>query len=449
MPDRQNLLAFPSGPQGPPGSSGLQVLKIEIFTTPPRCSIVKHELQKISYATLVYVKMCQQVSPLNHWQVIKWNHVCQNVPVDPKILCLILCSAKGDNHSSFIEIRKIVVIWRIVVIHHLQVDITYNFLSNQWCFHLEITVITDLRAHAHARARDAWSPGPICEILMFHSICLLSSAISMSSGWFFRSQNGCGKKTAGSAGDYPEEEEEAGGEPRPEGQGGCQVQGKALKKWKITKYILSCQIITACIGCSQSQACWHLQARWEVCQGVPGPREGRDQVPKLDVLLIWAQKECFKLVAKNLLTLYELVAFVASRSERVKNYASVGDLCIIMVLSALGCCTLLSKFFESIIDSRGILNSLLNLCLAGWGVRLARRKITMFPKTPSSPFVMRIGGINQVKYNYVETFKIPPSHAPWPNRALVVPEFIFIGGRQYSGRLGGSAVSCGWHCAEN
>ena len=77
----------------------------------------------------------------------------------------------------------------------------------------------------------------------------------MSSGWFFRSQNGCGKKTAGSAGDYPEEEEEAGGELRPEGQGGCQVQGKALKKWKITKYILSCQIITACIGCSQSQAC--------------------------------------------------------------------------------------------------------------------------------------------------------------------------------------------------
>ena len=25
----------------------------------------------------------------------------------------------------------------------------------------------------------------------------------------------------------------------------------------------------------------------------------------------------------------------------------------------------------------------------------------------------------------------------------IVPEFIFIGGRQYSGRLGGSAVSCG------
>ena len=53
--------------------------------------------------------------------------------------------------------------------------------------------------------------------------------------------------------------------------------------------------------------------------------EGRDQVPKLDVLLILVQKECFKLVAKNLLTLYELVAFVASRSERVKNYARFGD----------------------------------------------------------------------------------------------------------------------------
>ena len=36
MPDRQNLLAFLSGPQWPPGSSGLQVLKIEVLTTPPR-----------------------------------------------------------------------------------------------------------------------------------------------------------------------------------------------------------------------------------------------------------------------------------------------------------------------------------------------------------------------------------------------------------------------------
>ena len=49
---------------------------------------------------------------------------------------------------------------------------------------------------------------------------------------FFRSQNGCGRQTAGSAGDDPEEEEEAGGEPRLEGQGGRQVQGKALNKWK-------------------------------------------------------------------------------------------------------------------------------------------------------------------------------------------------------------------------
>ena len=33
------------------------------------------------------------------------------------------------------------------------------------------------------------------------------------------------------------------------------------------------------------------------------------------------------------------------------------------------------------------------------------------------------------------------SHAPWPNRALVVPEFIFIGGRSNSGRLGSIAAS--------
>ena len=108
MPDRQNLLAFLSGPQGPPGSSGLQVLKIEIFTTPPRCSIVKHELQKISYARLVYVKMCQQVSPLNHWQVRKWNHVCQNVPVDTATywatLVLDFCNGSlKDSGAIFVK----------------------------------------------------------------------------------------------------------------------------------------------------------------------------------------------------------------------------------------------------------------------------------------------------------------------------------------------------------
>ena len=41
----------------------------------------------------------------------------------------------------------------------------------------------------------------------------------------FRSQGGCGRQTAGSAGDDPEEEEVVGREPRPEGQGGCEVQG--------------------------------------------------------------------------------------------------------------------------------------------------------------------------------------------------------------------------------
>ena len=54
---------------------------------------------------------------------------------------------------------------------------------------------------------------------------------------------------------------------------------------------------------------------------------------------------------------------------------------------------------------------------------------------------MRIRGINQVNCPVEETIKVPPSHAPWSNRALVVPEFIFIGGRSYSGRLGSSAVS--------
>ena len=44
---------------------------------------------------------------------------------------------------------------------------------------------------------------------------------------FFRSQNGCGRQTAGSAGDDPEEEEEAGREPGSQGQGGCQVQGES------------------------------------------------------------------------------------------------------------------------------------------------------------------------------------------------------------------------------
>ena len=41
----------------------------------------------------------------------------------------------------------------------------------------------------------------------------------------FRSQGGCGRQTAGSAGDDPEEEEVAGKEPRPESQEGCEVQG--------------------------------------------------------------------------------------------------------------------------------------------------------------------------------------------------------------------------------
>ena len=46
----------------------------------------------------------------------------------------------------------------------------------------------------------------------------------------FRSQGGCGRQTAGSAGDDPEEEEVAGKEPRPESQEGCEVQGNILAR---------------------------------------------------------------------------------------------------------------------------------------------------------------------------------------------------------------------------
>ena len=35
MPDEQDLLAFPSRPQGPPDLPGPQVQKIQVFTTPP------------------------------------------------------------------------------------------------------------------------------------------------------------------------------------------------------------------------------------------------------------------------------------------------------------------------------------------------------------------------------------------------------------------------------
>ena len=46
----------------------------------------------------------------------------------------------------------------------------------------------------------------------------------------FRNQDGCGRQTAGSARDNPEEEEVAGREPRPQGQEGCEVQGSIQNK---------------------------------------------------------------------------------------------------------------------------------------------------------------------------------------------------------------------------
>ena len=69
-----------------------------------------------------------------------------------------------------------------------------------------------------------------------------------------------------------------------------------------------------------------------------------------------------------------------------------------------------------------------------------RPSATATARTSPTP---RVGRCRDTK-----TFK-PPSHAPWPIRALVVPEFLFIGGRSYSGKLGSSAVLYGCHCAEN
>ena len=78
----------------------------QIWVPPLSSPIVnwEHELQKISYARLVYVKMCQQVSPLNHWQVRKWNHVCQNVPVDTATLVLDFCNGNlKDSAAIFVK----------------------------------------------------------------------------------------------------------------------------------------------------------------------------------------------------------------------------------------------------------------------------------------------------------------------------------------------------------
>ena len=114
------------------------------------------------------------------------------------------------------------------------------------------------------------------------------------------------------------------------------------------------------------------------------------------------------------------MAFVASGSDRVKNYARVGDstprpytftqAVLYMALSALGCCTLLSKIFDRIIEGNFIQPSEPLSCRLR---REARKEGNYYvPGDPKLAFVMRIRGINQVKYNHVETFKIPRSHAP-------------------------------------
>ena len=55
-----------------------------------------------------------------------------------------------------------------------------------------------------------------------------------------RQVNGCGRQTANCVGDNPEEEEETVQEQRPDGQGGCQVQGTALNKQYIPAVSRTC-----------------------------------------------------------------------------------------------------------------------------------------------------------------------------------------------------------------
>ena len=114
-----------------------------------------------------------------------------------------------------------------------------------------------------------------------------------------------------------------------------------------------------------------------------------------------------------------------------------------MVLSALGCCTDLPKSFGTWIASApGTLLLNLKLWSSGWGVRLARRVTTKFPGIPSLPSLCASAVSTRWRsFEWIICFLCPPSYAPWPNRALVVPEFIFIGGRSNSGRLGSIAAS--------
>ena len=53
----------------------------------------------------------------------------------------------------------------------------------------------------------------------------------------FRSQGSCGRQTTGSAGDNSEEEEVARREPRPQGQGGCEVQGSIQDEKRLSKNV--------------------------------------------------------------------------------------------------------------------------------------------------------------------------------------------------------------------
>ena len=85
-----------------------------------------------------------------------------------------------------------------------------------------------MRSDDYIRRRKAGLGHDVCNawpVLQssFHFIVVADDSYAIC--MIFRSQGGCGRQTAGSAGDDPEEEEVVGREPRPEGQGGCEVQG--------------------------------------------------------------------------------------------------------------------------------------------------------------------------------------------------------------------------------
>ena len=123
-------------------------------------------------------------------------------------------------------------------------------------FHLEISVITDLRAR-RVRTKEPrpnmWNINVSLNLSVVVGYLHVIWVVFQKPEWLWKQNCRQCRRLSW-----------RGGRGRrriaPWGPRGLSSQGKALKKWKITKYISSFHIITACIGCSQSQACWHLQA---------------------------------------------------------------------------------------------------------------------------------------------------------------------------------------------